>query len=444
MIESLDAKDLLGVDGPASPSQPSAPAHTVAWSWRQRLAYRASLLFFGPIAVVELVQFAPLLDRISSAWTSLQQLVGDWIIANLLRLPPDNPAALPGNEPLQPLLFAIAWALVALLVATIWTLLGRRSAAMERGHAWLEALVRFALAGVMFSYGWGKVFPSQFGDGVRIYELTRPVGTMAPGTLLWTFMGASRPYAIMGGVLELTGGILLLSRRTQTLGGLILIVVLVNVFALNVMYHVNVKVYSFLLLLMAVFVVASDARRLRQFFLGEGRVEPRSLAPFFGLAPLDRIARIGGLVLALFLFFQTGNQTLQTHRRYHFPDDAPIPALYGLYEVAEFRRSNPAGPSVDSRRWVEVAFTSDRTVAWIEFSDSVDVPYLITLNEAQQSLLLVQPSHREDEMTLTYDKPDSINVILQGTAQQDSLYVRLRRLDLDSFRLITHQDRWWW
>jgi hypothetical protein len=83
------------------------------------------------------------------------------------------------------------------------------------------------------------------------------------------------------GVAEMLGGLLLTTRRTTLLGALLCIGVLANVFMLNVGYDVPVKVLSFHLLAMAVFLAAPDLGRLAELFLFNRTVEPAVLRPLF-------------------------------------------------------------------------------------------------------------------------------------------------------------------
>jgi hypothetical protein len=56
----------------------------------------------------------------------------------------------------------------------------------------------------------------------------------------------------------MTGGVLVIIPRFTTLGSLVLVGAISNVFVLNMSYDVPVKQYSFHLLLMCLFVVAPD------------------------------------------------------------------------------------------------------------------------------------------------------------------------------------------
>lgn len=94
--------------------------------------------------------------------------------------------------------------------------------------------------------------------------------------LLWTFMGASMAYTIFAGSAEALA-VLLFIPRLATLGGLAAMAVLTNVFMLNMCYDVPVKLYSFNLLMMAMFLVAPNVRRLVGLLVLRERVELHNL-----------------------------------------------------------------------------------------------------------------------------------------------------------------------
>src|SRR5258708_21145416 len=111
----------------------------------------------------------------------------------------------------------------------------------------------------MVDYGWHKIMPVQF-PPPGPDRLLVAYGDSSPMGLLWTFMGASKPYVMFSGLIEVAGGLLLLFRRTSLLGGLLSAAVLTNVVLMNFCYDVPVQLYSSRLLVMAVLYVAPLGR----------------------------------------------------------------------------------------------------------------------------------------------------------------------------------------
>ena len=110
--------------------------------------------------------------------------------------------------------------------------------------------------------------------------------TIRPMGVLWSFMGFSNVYQIFTGIGEALGSLLIVFRRTTTLGALLLCGVLANVALLNYTFDVPVKLFSTNLLLMAVFLAAPDAKRLFDVLVRNRPAAPRpcAAAPAFGPA----------------------------------------------------------------------------------------------------------------------------------------------------------------
>src|SRR5262249_46216957 len=86
-------------------------------------------------------------------------------------------------------------------------------------------------------------------------------------------------YTSFTGGAEVLGGLLLLFRRTTTLGALVVAGVMANVVVLNISYDVCVKLGSMHILLAALFLLAPDAQRLLNFFILNQPVAPADLGP---------------------------------------------------------------------------------------------------------------------------------------------------------------------
>jgi hypothetical protein len=422
------------------PRVASAPG----WAAPMRFGFRACLVYFGLTALFELLQYVPGLAVTFRWWKMLEEALGGWIVVHLLRLPQHGPNDY--GEPLRPFLFVIALMVLAIIAAVIWSLVDRRQVAYRRSYAWLHLLVRFALAAVLFDYGWAKIFPGQFGDGVRIWVLPQAVGDQPPGGLLWTFMAASRLYTVFGGLVEVSGAILLCFRATATLGGLISAGALANVVALNFGYDVNVKVYSSVLLLMAIFVTAKDARPLMDFLLRRRPAQPTPTVPLFVSARANRLATVAGLVGAVFLAGQSFGRMWALHSRYHFRADAPKPALVGLFTVDEFARTDAAGGpiAVDSLRWVRIAFPADRATAWVRTAAARDDVYLVQFDASAGTASLHSPGGARPKILFRFEQAQDGSVGLAGTAGGDSISARLRPVDLAKYRLMNNRLRWQW
>src|SRR5262247_3375254 len=159
------------------------------------------------------------------------------------------------------------WLLILAAVATVtWSVLDRRRQNYVTLHKWFRLFIRFALAASMLEYGMTKVIPTQF-PRPPLNTLITPVGNLSLSALLWTTIGAAPAYEVFTGCAELLAGILLLVRRTTTLGATIALGAMLQVFALNMTYDIGLKIVSLHLIVLAVVLLVPDMPRLADLFL---------------------------------------------------------------------------------------------------------------------------------------------------------------------------------
>src|SRR5262249_21377963 len=119
-------------------------------------------------------------------------------------------------------------ACLAAIAAVVWSLVDRSRRHDERARGVGRVIVRYTLAFIMLGYGVAKLFLGQF-SAPGASRLVQTYAESSPMGLLWTFMGASPAYVFFSGAAESLGAVLLLVRRTTTLGALILGAVLTNI-----------------------------------------------------------------------------------------------------------------------------------------------------------------------------------------------------------------------
>jgi uncharacterized membrane protein YphA (DoxX/SURF4 family) len=137
----------------------------------------------------------------------------------------------------------------------------------------LITVIRYYLASVILSYGFAKVFTSQFPHlmanmDARFIELS-------PMRVAWSFFGYSRGYQIFLGWGEVIPAALLLFRRTTLLGALIMFVVMLNVFLVNIFFDVCVKLNSGIYTVLAMYLLLQEFNRLWTFFIANKLTGPR-------------------------------------------------------------------------------------------------------------------------------------------------------------------------
>lgn len=306
---------------------------------------------------------------------------------------------------------------------------------------WLRVYVRYALASIMLSYGLAKVFKSQF-PLPSAGRLMEAYGESSPMGLLWTFMGYSTAYTVFTGAAEVLGGVLLFFRRTTTLGALELTAVLGNVVMLNFCYDVPVKLYSSNLLLMAVFLLGPDLRRLADFFVF-GRPTEAAAAGLLPVSPRWRRARLGAkTLLVTLILFATTKDAVESWAQWG--DRAPKSHLSGLYEIEEFVVNGEAQPPGSMSRWQRVSIDTYKTMGrlFVRRMDGSLKRFRVAEDETKRTL---KPSDFEDESQqgmLSYARSDGEHLSLEGKVVDDLIAVRLRKVDLGQFLLVNRGFRW--
>ncbi len=241
-----------GVNAPAPGEQP--------WSWPRRFGFRWLLLFWGlgyglPPPLNQVIPSG------SELWTALASRLGAVLH---LDVPQHGPSG--SGDTLLDWLTKLTLGLVALVGASLWSAVQRGPVRHGKLLDFLQLYVRLTLFQSLATYGVIKLFDRQF-PAPTAERLLSTFGEASPMGLMWTFLGASRPYEQFGGAMECLAAVLLVFRRTRLLGALVACGVMGNVFMLNLCYDVPVKLFSGELLAMSAFLVALDSRRLLELLL---------------------------------------------------------------------------------------------------------------------------------------------------------------------------------
>jgi hypothetical protein len=355
-----------------------------------------------------------------------------------------------GNDYRAPLLFLG----ISLALALLWSALDKRRQEYNTLYYWLKVIIRYKVAGVMFYFAFIKVFPVQM-PFPTVSQLNTIVGDYTPGRLFWIATGASPGYEIFGGVMELLATVLLLFRRTTTLGAFLMVIVMVPIVAINVFYDTGVQIKSILILLLSLFLLAENIRRIWRFLVLQ---LPESVIYFETPALTRAWQRWGriGLKTAFLLFF-FGFRGISVATAYHagksfkLPEDRGLPALKGFYTVKTFSvngRELPYDP-LDSVRWQNLAFEE-----WNTISIKVTRPVRLQVNNnvrkteihsnagrhyfafradtVNRVLYLKNRADTSQKLVLHYACADVSRILLQGVDEKkDSIKVVLSKIQRD-------------
>ena len=329
---------------------------------------------------------------------------------------------------------------LAAIATLVWSVVDWRRKDYRRLHEWLRIYVRYVLAFILFTYGMDKVIKLQFSFPF-LSRLIEPYGDSSPMGLLWTFMGYSKPYTFFGGASEILGGVLLLFKRTTTVGAFVSVTVIFNIVMMNFSYDVPVKLFSLNLLLLAVFLVAPDLRRLLDFFVLNRPTAAATVAPLFTVRWM-KLARLGLKILFIgWIAVSLTRDALKREKQ--FGENAPKPPIYGIYEVEEFTRNGEALPplTTDPTRWRKAVFQS-KTLLMVKLMDDSVQRYLMEYDAAKPGVMLTPVGRPNDRSALSWSRPDADHLVLEGKLLSDALVVKMRRVDESKFLLVNRGFHW--
>jgi hypothetical protein len=337
----------------------------------------------------------------------------------------------------------IGWLLIAAVVlSTIWTVVDRGRPHDTSLEKWTRLFVRFALAAQMFYYGMAKVIPTQF-PAPSLVTLVEPVGNLSRTDLLWTAIGSSAGYQMFTGWAEVIAGLLLVVPQTAGLGAAIAIADMIQVFVLNMSYDIGLKLISLHLIAFAVFLLASDVRRLVRLIVLKRPVAGWSHAPLLGTPLANRRAVIAQIVFGVYLLSMFTRLAVVS---WYSPKGggSPKSALYGIWDVEQLsvddERRQPILNDYDLR-WRRVIFDAPDRLVFQRTDDSF-VHYGAVLDVGRHTLALTKGSSRKWKAVFTLQQPKPEQVVLDGEMDGRRIHLEIRLVPLDTFRLLNSGFRW--
>ncbi len=338
-------------------------------------------------------------------------------------------------------------AYISLLVQTvlsivgtvIWSVLDRKRVSYNKSFYWFLVFVRVFLIFFLLSYGFAKMYKTQFSDP-SLTRLLQPVGDMSPMGLAWTYMGHSEGFNLVVGFFEALGGLLLIPRRTQTLGALIASGVMFQIFLMNMFFDIPVKIFSFHLLLMTLFILSTDSKRFIRLFIKNKSTEA---SVYFNPINDELYHKIifwfkvsATLILIVFMGYQG-----YTRERGAYGDKRIKPPLYGIWEVQHFSRNKDTIPPVltDSTRWrYLIVDWKDRAV--IQYMNGKK-EYIDFKPDSLRTTAKIKSYNWSQEQMFILEKKDSL-LQLQGKIYANDIKMKLKEKDLTQFELTNRSFHW--
>lgn len=328
---------------------------------------------------------------------------------------------------------------LTLIIVVAWTMADKKRLSYNKLFYWFQVLLRVTLFVAMFIYGLAKVMKGQFADP-SLLRLLQPVGDLSPMGLAWTFMGHSFYYSLFIGFTELLGGMLVLFRKTLTLGSLIIVGVMTNVAIMNFTYDIPVKLLSTHLVLMALILLLTDSQRILKFFFKNETAEkadhyvpninPR-LKKLFSFGKKLSVALIIGIVIIqAFVRFKATNQLKEKSN------------FYGIWEAELFVLNNDTIPPLltDSSRWRYLVIDQKMKAVVKKMTDDLERYKFENKPDLQQITFTIVGELVQQHFSYQFIPTDQL--YLKGVIGGDSLYVQFKRKPETDFLLLTRGFHW--
>ncbi len=403
---------------------------TPIWSLPTRIGFRFVfcyyLLYIAPGPVGSLGPYNPLthpnlLIRI------LHQIV-PWVGMNILHLK-GNLAEIPNGsgDELYDYVLLLCLIVFAAIITAVWSLLDRKRPNYQHLHQWLRLLMRMTVGWGMLGYGVKKLLGAQF-PPPNLAKLVQPIGQSTPLGMLWAFMGVSQPYSFFGGLGEALGGALIILPGLVTLGSIVSIAMMTNVLMLNVGYDVPRKILSFHLILMCLFLLIPDFKRLVNVFLLNRRADPVPEVPLFKDKLTNWAAMLLPIVFGVYVAFVAGRQSIFDAK--DLTATLP-PPIRGIWRVDELVVDGTPHPPLltDATRWQNVIFDAPKVLT-IQLMDGRQAKYAMELEEGQKTFVLHNENDPYWKATLALEYPQPDQMILQGDVGFHRVNAKLKRIDV--------------
>jgi hypothetical protein len=290
------------------------------------------------------------------------------------------------------------------------------------------------------SYGFAKVFPLQM-PTIFLSRLLEPYGNFSPMGVIWYSIGAAPGYERFIGFSEVLAGTLLFLPRTALLGGLISLGVTTGVFMVNMTYDVPVKLFAFHLVLLSLFVIAPDVRRLLALLLLNRPVAAARLPRFGRSAKANRMWLVAQVILAVWVLgLETygGAQSWKT-----FGGGAPKSALFGIWDVDSMFVDGQLHPPLltDSTRYSHAVFQAVSGVTFQRMDQSF-LRYGAAIDTVAHTITLRKGSDSTWKATLAYQRPTPTRLNMEGDVDGKRLQIVMSQHDLNKFLLVSRGFHW--
>jgi hypothetical protein len=215
-----------------------------------------------------------------------------------------------------------------------------------------------------------------------------------------------------------------------------------QVLVLNLAYDIGVKQVSLHLILLCLFLLAPELRRLADFFIFDRPVAPSSLTPLFRTQRANRIALVVQIVFGVYLLALQAD----VNWVYWYAEGGgrPKSALYGIWNVEELLidgQSRPHHQNDYDRQWRRIIFDATDTMV-VQRPDDSFARYGVNIDPYAKTLALTKGQSRTWKSAFRFERASADQLTLDGEMDGYKIRARLQLVDFDTFRLLNSAFRW--
>ena len=409
------------------------------WSSLEKIGFRFISVYFLLIVLFQNNGAFPFwykLFAIPQGW--LNKFI-PWLGTNVYGITDEISIKLTGSgDTLFDYLVVLTSFIIAVLAAVLWSILDRKRSNYRKLYYWLTVTVRYYVGLMLISYGMVKVIQLQFAYP-GLYRLVSAYGESSPMGLAWTFLGFSKGYNLFIGTAEVLAG-LLLFRRTMTFGAIITLMTTMNVMAVNYFYDVPVKILSTHLVIMTLFLLSKDIKRLALFFFTNMSTKLNIMKRPKMKAGVNIALNSFKTLLIGYVFVYGFISAVKSEKLYG--SKAPKPDLYGVYEVTNFVMNGDTITNYKNEKlWKSIVVQREGSMQIRKFSNRKEY-FGIEKDSLEDKLKLTSWSDDTKSYYLNYKKIDSTGLDFDFIFKGDTIYGSSKRLDEKDF-LLTNRDFHW-
>ncbi|MCH2034784.1 MAG: hypothetical protein MK202_14835 [Tenacibaculum sp.] len=326
-----------------------------------------------------------------------------------------------------------------ILGTIVWSFLDRNRKSYNKLSYWFIVFIRIVLVIFMLAYGFAKVYKTQF-PAPNLAQLLEPLGKFSPMGLAWTYMGHSEGFNLFTGLIEVLCGLLLIPRRTQTIGSILTMMVMFQIVLLNLFYDIPVKQFSIHLFLMSSLIFLTDFRRVWRVFIKNKSIENYKFYHPISSKRYHRFIFWFKLVMVIIFISTMSYQGYLSER--NFGDKREKSELYGIWEVSNFKINGEDKPPIltDSTRWRYLIFDK-KGIASIKLMNNKATWFNAEYDSIKQELDIFRRIDSVDHSPFKTVRKEN-NLSLKGTFYGDTLSIRLKAINLKEFPLINRPFTW--